>query len=471
MSRLKNYNIMKAAVWYTVGNILIRGVSFFALPLFTGLMSTYDYGVYSVYTSYLSLFETFVLFGLSSTVSLAKFTDGLDDDRYLTTALVIPPLLTLAAGIIINLYLGVNGSLLSMSPILWNFLLVNAAITAVAQIMQARLILDGRYQLYIAYSALTTLGNLGLSALLCFTVFRSHDIYMARVIGNFVASAAGAALLYGCMGFQKRIQRSCFRQAFRWGVPLLFHTLATVVLTQTDRILIQNLDGYSSAGIYGVSVTIIVIPLTLQSSFSSAWQPWFFNELEQKHYPAIRRMNHLYILLFAVITAELCLIAPEVIHIFTNEAYWDSVYSLVPLFISVMGEMLYSIPCSLEYYHKKTTYIMSGTLACTACNIVLDVVFILNFGYIAAAYATMLSKLLLFLFHYLLSRKVDKEHLFQWRYVAGSLVFLGCINLLTVTRVDDLLTRGVLFLAIGLAFLWGVWKNRNDLLTLLRAKQ
>ena len=141
------------------------------------------------------------------------------------------------------------------------------------------------------------------------------------------------------------------------------------------------------------------------------------------------------------------------------------------LLASVMGEMLYSIPTSLEYFHKKTTYIMTGTLACAVCNIVLDVVFILNFGYIAAAYATMLSKFLLFLFHYLLSRKVDREPLFQWRYVAGSLVFLGCINLLTVTRVDDLLTRGVLFLAIGLAFLWGVWKNRNDLLTLLRAKQ
>ena len=54
MARLKNYNLLKAASWYTVGNILIRGISFFVLPVFTSLMNTYDFGVFSVYTSYLS---------------------------------------------------------------------------------------------------------------------------------------------------------------------------------------------------------------------------------------------------------------------------------------------------------------------------------------------------------------------------------------------------------------------------------
>lgn len=471
MARLNNYNIMQAAIWYTAGNILIRGVAFFALPIFTSLMDPHDYGIYSVYTSYLSLAEVVILFGLSSTVSLAKFTDGMDFESYLSTALVIPPLLAFLAGCGINLYLWVGeGQLLDMRATLWNFLLLNSAVSAVSSIIQANLILDGRYQLNLAYSALTLLGNLGLSLLLCYTVFRTHDIYMSRVIGSCVASAAGMFLLLQCVRLKRHIQPDYFRQAFRWGLPLLFHTLATVVLTQTDRILVKYMDSYSASGIYSVAVTVTMIPLTLQASLNSAWQPWLYNELEKKNNTAIQKMNHVYIILFAVITAELCLIAPEIIHLCADERYWDSIYSLAPLLISVFGEMLYSIPVSLEYFHKKTMYIMTGTLICAACNIVLDILFIHWWGYIAAAYATMLSKLLLFLLHYLFSRKTDAIHMFQKRYVVGSLAFLGGVNVLTVTYAENAALRLSLFAVIGLLFLWLVRKNWGELSGLLRPK-
>lgn len=467
MARLNNYNIVKAAVWYTIGNILIRGVAFFALPLFTALMSTHDYGIYTVYSSYLSLFETFILFGLSSTVSLARFTEHMDFDAYMSTILTVPPALTTVAGCGINLYLCVAGSLLGMDAVLWNSLLVSAAAASIAGIIQAKLILEGRYKLYLAFSALNLLGNIGLSLLLRFTVFHMRNIYLSRVIGSCAANIVGAIFLLLCTHFKKRVRLSYYCQAFSWGTPLLFHTFATVVLTQTDRILIDALNDHSSAGIYGVAVTVTMIPLTLQTSLHSAWQPWFYDELEQKRYSAIRSVNHEYIMIFSVITAEFCLITPEIIHIFTNEAYWDCIYSLVPLSISVFGEMLYSIPVSLEYFHKKTTYIMAGTLACTVCNIALDVVFIQNFGYIAAAYATMLSKLLLFLFHYLLSTRIDAAPLFRKRYVLISMVFLGAVDLITVTGVANVLLRLFLFLIIGLLFLWFIWKDRKKLAMLL----
>lgn len=467
MAKLTNYNLIKAASWYTIGNILIRGISFFVLPVFTSLMNTHDYGVFSVYTSYLSLFETLILFGLSSTVSLAKFTDDLNYESYMTTILFVPPLLSLLTGVGINLYLGSSGELLAMSPVLWNFMLVSSAAAAVLNISQARFVLEGKYRQHILYALLSTLGNVGLSLLLCYTIYRDHDVYMARVVGNCISMVITAFLVVLSQE-HGRIRVTYVKTAMRWGVPLLFHTLATVVLTQTDRILIQYMDGYSSAGIYSIAVTITTIPLVLQSSIASAWTPWFYNELSQKNYSAIRKLNNKYIALFAVITAEIMLVSPEIIHIFTDQDYWDSIYSLIPLMICIFGEMLYSLPIAIEYYYKKTTFIMVGTMLTVVFNIVLDVVFIHYFGYIAAAYATTISKLVLFLLHYLFARKVDRNPIFQWRYVVVSLLLLCGLNILVITNVENLLLRFALFGSVGVAFVWYTWKNRNELLAMLR---
>ena len=93
-NKVAKYNFLKAASWYAIGNILIRGISFFLLPIFTGLMSTRDYGIYSVYTSYLTLFETLVLLGLSSTVRIAKYSNNFDFEDYIATIIKIPFIVT-----------------------------------------------------------------------------------------------------------------------------------------------------------------------------------------------------------------------------------------------------------------------------------------------------------------------------------------------------------------------------------------
>ena len=164
----KKYNILKAASWYTVGNILVKGVSFFVLPIFTDLMSTTEYGIYSVYLSYVTIFEVFILLGLSSTVRIAKFDKDVDFKKYMSTIICIPVLLTLLGILIINgRFLIVNSDLLSMNLTLWNYLLVTCAFAAVAGIIGAQLVIESRYKSFMAYSCINTLLNVGISLFLC----------------------------------------------------------------------------------------------------------------------------------------------------------------------------------------------------------------------------------------------------------------------------------------------------------------
>lgn len=43
---------VKAAFWFTVCNFLQRGISMITTPIFTRLLSTKDYGLYSTYLSW-----------------------------------------------------------------------------------------------------------------------------------------------------------------------------------------------------------------------------------------------------------------------------------------------------------------------------------------------------------------------------------------------------------------------------------
>lgn len=432
----KKYNILKAASWYTIGNILINGVSFFVLPIFTRLMSTHEYGVYSVYTSYLSIITTVVLLGLSSTITIAKFAKEVDFESYMSTVVAIPIMIVMVGAVVLNLFISVLGNILSMDAVLWNCLLVSAAATAVCGIISARLVIEGRYMIYMSYSAIHVVANVGISLLLCYTVYRDRNVHLARVFGSTISIIISCIYLFIVSKTRFAFRKINISYALKWGIPLLFHTLATVVLTQSDRILIKYMDSYSAAGIYAVATTMVSIPLILQQSFCQAWTPWLYRKLEAKDYKQIRWLNNRYIIFYGVIIAGFMLLVPDIIHLFIAEEYWGSIYSLVPLAISVFAELLYSIPTSVEYYNKNTNFIMTGTLITVVINILLDVLFICMFGYHGAAYATVLSKVILFLIHYWFSKKLDKNSMFSKMVTVICLGVLATLDVVIVITVE-----------------------------------
>lgn len=464
----KKFNIVKAASWYRVGNILIRGVSFFVLPIFTRLMSTYEYGVYSVYMSYLSIFETIILLGMSATITIARYAKELDYEAYISTAITIPIIFSALSAAILNIYLRFGGNLLSMDAVLWNCLLISAGCGAVNGIIGAKLIIEGRYHLYMGYSALYLFSNIGCSLILCYTFFQYQNTHLARVFGSTAAAVISMLFLLVTTRTWFGIQKECLRYAFAWGIPLLFHTLATVILTQSDRILIRYMDSYSAAGIYTIATTIATVPAVLQSSLAHAWTPWFYEKLDKGKYERICWLNDRYIVGYGGIIAIFMLISPELVRLFTEKSYWGSIYSLLPLAISVFGEMIYSLSASVEYYYKKTTYMMVGTIITVVINIILDIAFIFLIGYTGAAYATALSKMTLFLMHYRFSKKLDKNNMFSGKVVFISIMALAVLNVMVLLTLDQFIVRYIFLLSIMIPVGWYMFKNKKLLIQKLK---
>ena len=69
---------LKAGLGYTVGNMLVKGLSFLAIPLFARLMTVEDFGIYSTFSSYVMIMTVLAVAVLWMGLYPKPFTDVMD---------------------------------------------------------------------------------------------------------------------------------------------------------------------------------------------------------------------------------------------------------------------------------------------------------------------------------------------------------------------------------------------------------
>ena len=75
--------LLSSSLAYTIGNLLIQGLSFITLPIYTRVMTQEDYGNYNLYTSWVSIFTIFIGLQISGSFSIAKIKYEQDPNKYL----------------------------------------------------------------------------------------------------------------------------------------------------------------------------------------------------------------------------------------------------------------------------------------------------------------------------------------------------------------------------------------------------
>ena len=84
IQKYKNSNVaIKAALWFTICNLLQKGITMISMPIFTRLLSTEQYGVLTIYNSWYSIISIIVTLNLAGGVifnAMTKYED--DKDRY-----------------------------------------------------------------------------------------------------------------------------------------------------------------------------------------------------------------------------------------------------------------------------------------------------------------------------------------------------------------------------------------------------
>ena len=115
-------------------------------------------------------------------------------------------------------------------------------------------------------------------------------------------------------------------------------------------------------------------------------------------------------LLYAVMAVMMTYMAPEIVRIFATEEYYEAIYIMPPVAAGVFFTAFANIYSDIAVYYKKTQYVMYPAVIAALANLVLNYIFINAYGYMAAAYTTLFSYILMAVFQGIWARKLCKEN-------------------------------------------------------------
>ena len=463
----KKFSVIKAMSWYAIGNVLVKGVAIFVLPLFSDLIGTYENGIYTSFISHATILESIVLFGLSATIRISKYDEETDYDSYTATVLMIVFAIAMLLLVGVNLLLFIVPDFLSFNRFFWNLLIIHVLFSAECIILGGRMTLDGHYMGYFIYLLINTVLNLGISLGLIFTVFKDNNAHMAKIYAIFITNIVCFIYMYLFIGVHSP-EKAYIKKALKWGSPLIVHTFLISLFAQLATLSIQYMTDYSNVGIYGMAITLLNIPQVLLATFENAWNPWFFDTMNTKNYALIKRFNNICYIVFASLIGEFILIVPDGFHLFINENYWDSIYCLIPLSIDTYISFLYYTPLNTEYFYKNTKNVMFASILSSIVEVILLYILINQYGLFGAPYALLISRIVLLIIHTYFARKLDKNEFYNPKILIGSIILLLIIDIISSLCVNNVPIRLGLFVLNGILMLTMVFKNRKELLRLFK---
>lgn len=411
---MRGNKVIKAGIGYTLGNILIRGVGFISIPIFTRLMSTEDYGLYNTYAAYESILYLIIGLTLNSSVKSAKLEFQEKFDEYISSISTLVIVNTGLWLIVTNIiYPLLYGYIWEYNRAILNVLVLHSGASALLVIYNAAVSVRFQYRDYLKIATLNSVGGVVLSIILIKFVFRNCT-YLGRILGVVSALCITSILILRYF-FKKAkpakpiISKKYCKFALNFSLPVVPHGVAQVLLSQFDRIMIKSMVGASEAGIYSFAGNISSIMKVITSSIETAWSPWFFEEYSKGNKKKIVQVTHYLVVGFSLFTSSVMLCMPELLKFMAPSDYWDGIKLVVPMSLDVFCTFLYTVYVQVEYYYKKTHYLMFGTVMTAIINVVLNSLMIPRYGYVIAAYTTLISYVCYFLFHYYLARRIAGE--------------------------------------------------------------
>ena len=109
--------------------------------------------------------------------------------------------------------------------------------------------------------------------------------------------------------------------------------------------------------------------------------------------------------------------------------YYEAIYLMPPIAAGIFFTSFYNLFSNVLLYYKKTKLIMIATFIATITNVILNYIFIQIYGYIAAAYTTLVAFLILAIIQFVFMRIVlEGKKLFNDRFlwsIAATLVLIS----------------------------------------------
>lgn len=446
---------VRASAWFLICAFMQKGISAVTTPIFTRLLTTTEYGQYSVFDSWLRIVTVFVSFNLSAGVyiqGMVKFEE--QRKKYASAIQGLSFTLIFLWTIIYISFHDFWNNLLALTTVQMLAMFLMIWTSSVYNFWSVGQRMDFRYRKLVFVTLLVSFAK---PVLGIFFVLHAEDRVTARILGlAFVELVAYSGFFFSEMYKGKTFfDWKIWKYAFLFNLPLLPHYLSGMVLNSADRIMISRMVGEDTAGIYSLAYSVSLIMTMFNTALLQTIEPWLYKKIKSNQLNELSKVAYPTFIIIAGVNIVMIAFAPEIVAVFAPPEYYDAIYVIPPVAMSGYFMFAYSFFAAFEFYYEKTGYISIATVVGAVANIILNYVFIRIFGYYAAGYTTLFCYILYAVFHYCFMRKLCHE-------------FLGYVQIYSA-KILLAITAGFMILGFLLLFTYQSVILRYSIIVVLAA--
>ncbi len=441
-------NTVKSALLNTIANFCSLIIGVIMIPIITRVISQYDLGIASTFLANRNILVIFVTLSVYAFVHKAMLEFSNDKKNYIFTISVFCVFIVGAVFAISLPFKEVIKRILSLDDFLYYWLFISILSFALYSIANYYCIFHNYsvivFMIVLSIGPIAQFLSVGLSY-----VFVDNK-YIGRVLGldaaYFIVSVV--LLISLIITGEKKFYNKYLVRTLKFTVPIIPHLLSQMVLTQCDLVMISYYIGSVESGIYSMSHTVGFMGYNVMGQIMAAWSPWVYRRLEKHEYKNIHQNFSLMVVLGLYTSIGLMTISPELIRVFLTDEYLPCIYIIPPIVVAMFFQYVYGFLYDLEYYYKKTRYIASASATAAILNLILNFLFIPRYGYLVAAYTTLISYLALFIMNYIFAKKLHVKEVYNtcciiW-CVIGIVIYMGIMFVL----IDLILWRYIVLVII-----------------------
>lgn len=460
MQLLKRYKALslpvKAAIWFIAVNFITKGINFITVPIFTKYLSTSEYGKVSIFLTYQGIlinFATFEMYSGAYIRGILRYKENVSlftwSEQLLSTIITI---IVFVISIPIMPWLIANAQIdYRIYILMYCYFIVFPAY----QCWVGKKRFDYNYKPVVAsaivYSILSTLIPL-------IAVVKLNSTSSVRISFMLLTETIICLPFYlhnihlGQLIYNRRTVLKQWKFLILFQAPSVIHALSYIILSSMDRIMIGKMTGNAEAGIYSLATTIASVITILSISANQVLKPWRYQKMEKCDYKTIRSSSNVLLVTFGVAIILWILVAPDIIRLLFSTDYYQAIWVIPPVSMSVFFVFLYSMFVDIEEYYYKTKYTMYATTISAAANIMMNYFGIKLWGYIACAYTTLICYMLLAILHLFWSNKASKKQgvhinqIFDIKHICLLSLFLSMGGVLFTLTYENRLVRYFFFL-------------------------
>lgn len=433
ITKWKNMGIeLKASFAYTFCSVLQNGLAFLTLPLFTRLLSTSQYGQATVYSSWENLIAIFVTLNLaygSFDTAMIKYEEH--REKYMAAVNGLCTALCLVFVVIYLPFAKLLNKLFELPTFIMLIMIGSILANNSLLCWYKKLRFEYRYQKVV----LVTLSLTVVSVLLQLAfIMLSEEKGYARIIGIALTNIlfGGCIYLYYLRREKLFYDKQFWSYALSFNVPLIAYYVSQIIFNTSDRIMISHFSGMDKAAIYSVAYNLAVVLNVVLNSINASYTPWLYTRIKDGNGENNKKVTIAIAMIMSVLLLGIIACAPELIEIMASEKYAQAKWVVPPVAMSILYLFYAQLFIAIEFYFEEKKYLVYGTILSAIINIILNVICIPVFGFIAAAYTTLASYIVFVVMNYYMYKKIIikrnmKDDLFNYRLlILIAVLFMAC---------------------------------------------